>query len=220
MSRPYSILLFGGTGQATVIHSIIVNDEEEYGNPSFQIIDEYGNKPKFPCDFYKTIEEWDRKKRKVFIMLGGFVVTIGNPNAKRRIELSELFEQKYNISPLTVQHKSAIVFSLLGKGTQIHPGVIVNEQAKVGDWNILNTGCLVEHNCILEDGVEIGPRAVLCGNVKVGKHTWIGANATVRQNINIGADSIVGAGSVALKDIPDGEIWVGNPARFLRKNKY
>jgi acetyltransferase-like isoleucine patch superfamily enzyme len=35
--------------------------------------------------------------------------------------------------------------------------------------------------------------------------------------LTIGEGALVGAGSVVTKDIPDGEIWVGNPARFLRK---
>lgn len=46
---------------------------------------------------------------------------------------------------------------------------------------------------------------------------WIGANATVIGGVTIGEGSIIGAGSVVVRDIPRGVIAVGNPARVLRK---
>ena len=46
---------------------------------------------------------------------------------------------------------------------------------------------------------------------------FIGANSIVLKGVTIGNGAIVGAGSVVTKDIPDGEIWAGNPARYIRK---
>jgi acetyltransferase-like isoleucine patch superfamily enzyme len=46
---------------------------------------------------------------------------------------------------------------------------------------------------------------------------FIGAHTIVLKGVTIGERSVVGAGSVVTKDIPDGEIWAGNPARFIRK---
>ncbi len=45
----------------------------------------------------------------------------------------------------------------------------------------------------------------------------IGANVTVLPGITIGKGSMIGAGSVVTKSVPDGEIWFGNPARFYKK---
>lgn len=42
-------------------------------------------------------------------------------------------------------------------------------------------------------------------------------NTLVVKPVTIGEDAIVGAGSIITKDIPDGEVWAGNPARFIRK---
>ena len=53
------------------------------------------------------------------------------------------------------------------------------------------------------------------GRVRIFDHCFIGANATILCNVKIGPDSIVGAGSVVTRDIPAGEIWGGNPARFI-----
>lgn len=48
---------------------------------------------------------------------------------------------------------------------------------------------------------------------------FIGAHCTILKGVTIGEKSIVGAGSVVTKSIPDGEIWAGNPAKFIRKIK-
>ena len=46
---------------------------------------------------------------------------------------------------------------------------------------------------------------------------FIGANTVICNPVTIGANSVVGAGSVVTKDIPDNEIWGGNPAHFIKK---
>jgi maltose O-acetyltransferase len=53
------------------------------------------------------------------------------------------------------------------------------------------------------------------GRVFIYDHCFIGANATILCNVKVGPDSIVGAGSVVSRDIPAGEVWGGNPARFI-----
>ena len=61
--------------------------------------------------------------------------------------------------------------------------------------------------------------SVICGSVKIGKNCFIGANSTVKEHLTIGNNVVIGMGSVVTKDIPDGEIWAGNPAKFLKYNK-
>lgn len=52
--------------------------------------------------------------------------------------------------------------------------------------------------------------------IKMGKGSNVGLNATVLEYKTIGQFSVVGMGSVLTKNVPDNEIWVGNPAHFLR----
>jgi acetyltransferase EpsM len=87
--------------------------------------------------------------------------------------------------------------------------------AKIGRNVILNTACIIEHDCTIGDSSHIAPGAVLAGNVKVGERTFIGANAVKKQGVKIGNDVIVGAGSVVIHDIPNNQKVVGNPCRLI-----
>ena len=53
-------------------------------------------------------------------------------------------------------------------------------------------------------------------NVIIENNVFIGAHSTILKGVHIGENSIIGAGSVVTKSIPDNEIWGGNPAKFIR----
>ena len=82
---------------------------------------------------------------------------------------------------------------------------------------IINTGASVDHECVIEDYAHISPHSTLCGNVHIGEGTWICAGATVIQGVKIGKWCVVAAGSIVKKDIPDGTIVAGSPAKILKR---
>ena len=206
------VIFYGGTGQAKVLRPIVdampnhtlvaVFDDTDKLEPPFQDIPLYN-------DWSKIIKYKDCK----------FAVTIGNPHASARRQISKKLVAA-GLHAMNIIDNSSIIqpYTTIGNGVQIHPGAIVNPFASIGDYCIINTRALVEHDDILEKGVEIGPGAVLCGQVYIGENTWIGAGATVRDKLTIGKNCIIGAGAVVVKDIPDNCIYVGNPAKFLRYN--
>ncbi len=53
--------------------------------------------------------------------------------------------------------------------------------------------------------------------VLIGNDVWLGAGVQIKSGVEIGNGAVVGMGSIVTKDIPDYEIWAGNPARFIRK---
>jgi acetyltransferase-like isoleucine patch superfamily enzyme len=53
--------------------------------------------------------------------------------------------------------------------------------------------------------------------VIIGDNVWIGMNSCILPGVNIGDNAIIGAGSVVTKNVPANEIWVGNPAKFIKK---
>jgi acetyltransferase-like isoleucine patch superfamily enzyme len=105
----------------------------------------------------------------------------------------------------------------------------------IGKNVFINHGCsfLDLGGITIEDNVLIGPNVNLVSEnhpidpnkrhqligkpILIKKNAWIGAAATILPGITIGENSIVGAGSIVTKDVPDNTIVAGNPARFLRK---
>jgi len=148
----------------------------------------------------------------------GFVVAIGNPFGHVRTKLHALL-CKRGLVPISFADPTALICSTAtyGDGLQVMPGAIVHNDARIGDQCIINTKALVEHDCVLESGVEIGPGAVLCGRVRVGENSWIGAGSTVRPRVVIGPNTIIGAGAVVVTDIPGNSVAVGVPARVIRR---
>lgn len=55
--------------------------------------------------------------------------------------------------------------------------------------------------------------------VRIGDNVFIGAHSIILKGVTIGTNAVVGAGSVVAKNIPDNEIWAGNPAKFIKALK-
>lgn len=53
--------------------------------------------------------------------------------------------------------------------------------------------------------------------VRIGNNVFIGAHSLILKGVHIGDNAIIGAGSVVTKNVPENEIWGGNPARFITK---
>lgn len=127
------------------------------------------------------------------------------------------FIQSKSKSILNVIHPSASVTKRLniGAGNFIARNASINPLVKIADFCIINTGAVIEHECVLKNAVHIAPGAVLAGNVKIGANTFVGANSVIKQGVEIGENVIIGAGSVIIKDIADHSKVVGNPGRTL-----
>lgn len=83
-----------------------------------------------------------------------------------------------------------------------------------GDVRIYDTDF---HSLNYEQRIEYPDYNIVSRPVMIKKGAFIGAGALILKGVTIGERSIVGAGAVVTKDIPAGEIWGGNPARFIRK---
>lgn len=65
--------------------------------------------------------------------------------------------------------------------------------------------------------LDSGARNYVDKPVRIEDGAWIGAGAIILPGVTIGIQSIVGAGSVVTRDVPDGCVVAGNPARVIKK---
>lgn len=127
----------------------------------------------------------------------------------------------------------------------ILPGAKIGENCNICSHCLVENEAVIGNNCTIKCGVQIWDGVTLEDDVFVGGNVtftndrypkshnadWvlekttvkrgvsIGAGSTVLCGITIGEGAMIGAGSVVTKDVPAGELWLGNPARFVRKVK-
>lgn len=96
-----------------------------------------------------------------------------------------------------------------------HDQVIIEDDVRIGgSTKIYDTNF---HSLDVEERLGRKSETVKTAPVRIKKGAFIGAHCIILKGVTIGESSIIGAGAVVTKDVPDGEIWGGNPARFLRK---
>jgi acetyltransferase EpsM len=97
---------------------------------------------------------------------------------------------------------------------RIHAGCV--RQTIVGEGAFVMSGSYVAHDVVLGKMVHVAPSAVIGGLAEVGDYSRIGLGAVVLPHRKIGRNCILGAGSVLTHDMPDGQVWAGNPATYRK----
>jgi UDP-2-acetamido-3-amino-2,3-dideoxy-glucuronate N-acetyltransferase len=124
----------------------------------------------------------------------------------------------------------------IGAFVEIQKNAFVGKNCKISSHTFICEGVTIKDNCFIGHGVmfinDKYPAAVNEDGLPeteddwkkrfltthIGRNVSIGSNATIMGGITIEDYSVIGAGSVVVDNVPAGEVWAGNPARFLRKN--
>lgn len=107
-------------------------------------------------------------------------------------------------------------FVTIGDGTIICAHTIVTVNITIGSHVIINLDCTIGHDAILQDFVTLYPSVNISGITNIGRCSELGTGMQIIQGKRIGEYSIVGAGSVVVKDIPDNCTAVGSPAKPIK----
>lgn len=119
----------------------------------------------------------------------------------------------------------------IGENCNICSHCMIENNVRVGNNVTIKNGVQLWDGITLEDNVFVGanvsftndlyPRSKACDwqcvPTVVKRGASIGVGSTILCGITIGENAMIGAGSVVTKDVPAGELWFGNPAKFVRK---
>lgn len=200
------LTIIGASGHGRVVADIAkLNGYEE-----IEFLDD--NEEMNSCGKYSVIG----KTENAFEIKNDVFVGIGNATIRRRF--MEKLDDKVLV---TLIHPNAVVADdvIIGKGSVVMAGTVINSGAVIGKGVIINTCSSVDHDCVISDYVHISVGSHLSGTVNVGEETWIGAGAIVNNNVNICGGCMIGAGTVVIKDIEEEGTYIGVPARKKRVNK-
>ena len=119
----------------------------------------------------------------------------------------------------------------IGDNCNICAHVLIENDVTVGNNVTVKSGVQLWDGVTVEDNVFIGPNVTFTNDLFprskvhpkeyaktiIKKGASIGANSTIVCGHTIGENALIGAGSMVTHDVPAGEVWYGNPARFIRK---
>ena len=106
-----------------------------------------------------------------------------------------VIEDDVQIGALTVIGRGAIDYTVIKRGSKI------------------DNSCFISHNVVIEEDAFIVGETIMFGSSSLGKQGYISGNSTIRDGRHVGAYAKVGMGAVVTKNISDGAVVKGNPAR-------
>ncbi len=118
----------------------------------------------------------------------------------------------------------------IGDNCNICSHCFIENDVKVGNNVTLKSGVYLWDGIEVEDNVFIGPNVTFTNDkyprskqsfelkrTVIKRNASIGAGSVILGGLTIGENAMIGAGSVVTKNVPGNELWVGNPAKFVRK---
>jgi len=151
-----------------------------------------------------------------FQVIGG-IVAIGD-NYTRKIVAEEISQIIKSFHFVNAIHPSVIFGKEveIGEGCLMMAGVIVNNNCIIGKHCFLATKSSIDHDSTLGEYSSLSPGVTTGGRVLIGKCTAIGIGATILHYINIGNNCVIGGNSLVNKEIGDGYVAFGIPAKPVK----
>ena len=146
------------------------------------------------------------------------VVAIGD-GKKRELIVKQLKKKKLKFPKII--HPSVIIADnvKMGKGIIIQAGSIIPPDSKIGNFVLINLKSHIGHDCKIEDFVSIMTNVDVNGQTIIKKGAYIASGVVIRNLLTIGKWSVIGLGSVVGSEIEDYSLYLGNPARQIKKIK-
>lgn len=148
-----------------------------------------------------------------------FVIMLGSPKnyfTKKRI-LTKLGIAMENYATLIHPNASVSRYTDIGKGTVIMSEVAIMPNCKIGNHVWILPQVYIGNDTEIGDYTIMTESVTHAGEGVVKEGVYIGLNSSIIENITIGEWSLIGMGSVVIRDVPPYSVVVGNPARVIKE---
>ena len=109
----------------------------------------------------------------------------------------------------------------VGENTFIFENNVIQYHASIGNNVILWSGNHIGHRSVIEDNCWLTSHDVISGFCRIGKNSFIGVNVSVGDRVSIAEDTVLGAGSVTVKNLEEkGRVYIGSPAKKIDRTAY
>jgi len=122
------------------------------------------------------------------------------------------------VGRVTVAEGGSVWYSAVLRADMENSSIIIGKNSNIQDRSVL----LAQNEKItVGENVTVGHGAIMEGKVSIGDFCLIGQGSIIGNNTTVGAKSIIAAGAVVLPNstVPSGQMWAGNPAKFIRDVK-
>lgn len=158
-----------------------------------------------------NLHDLNSSSEPISVLLG-----IGDPTTKSKI-IAKLSSDKINFP--TLIHPSVQISEdevAISKGCIICGGTIITCNIVIGSFVTLNLMCTIGHDTIINDFSSFMPSVNISGEVHIQEKVYVGTGAKIINQLTIGTGTIVGAGAVVSKSLPDYCTAVGIPAKPIK----
>lgn len=140
-----------------------------------------------------------------------FVCSIGGRTRSKCIQ--SILDRGGEFIPLI--HKTARIGSnvVMGKGNQVGAFTTIAADAKIGDYNFIQSNTIIGHDVTIGSWNRIDSHVMCVGGTVIGDYNMIHTSAMINHNVKIGNNTLVGACSFVITDVEDNTTVAGNPAR-------
>jgi sugar O-acyltransferase (sialic acid O-acetyltransferase NeuD family) len=146
------------------------------------------------------------------------VIAVGEPKDRQTLR-EKITASGYRLQSLIHPTASVGTETQIGDGTIVQFGSFVACNVITGINVLLLQNSSIGHDSIIDNDTVVSPHAAISGNCTIGERVYVGGSVPVKEKTSIGADSIIGMGSVVLRNIPENVIALGNPARAMKNNE-
>ena len=207
------LVIVGAGGFGREVHSWVNTSprwRSRAGISEVVFVDDEASKVPMRAPIISTVRDYSPGERNVVIC------AIGAPGVRRAVV--EVLTSKGAQMAIFVHDRAVLGDNVVvGIGTVVCPDVLVSCDVQIGAYVHINTGCSIGHDVTIGDYVTLSSTCNLTGNVAVEDDAFLATAVSVIPGKRIGAGSLVGAGSVVLKNVPAGVTVFGNPSTIVGK---